>query len=227
MIEHNDAKNLQLFESGQFDCAICFDELPGSKCMKFLLCGHVYCLDCVAGFFNASIAEGKVKDIKCPDMSCDKHAQPHEIRRAVADDVYERYERLLLQQALDEMNDISYCPRPHCQVIQHPPAPSLATPSSYASPGCPASSFSSRQIPSRECPSLSLPTWVSSMVFSPLTPSAALLLQCVVATCVGCCHLAPCRGGSGQHARILRPLWLQLLHPLRKDVARGQPVRPS
>ena len=43
-------------------------------------------------------------------------ALPHEVRRVVSAELYERYERLLLQQALDEMNDIAYCPRPHCQV---------------------------------------------------------------------------------------------------------------
>ena len=38
-----------------------------------------------------------------------------QVKSLVSGDLYERYDRLLLQQTLDTMTDIIYCPRPACQ----------------------------------------------------------------------------------------------------------------
>ena len=114
-VRYSERKVQEHFEEGTHSCAICFRELAGRECHQLTLCAHVYCLACLGGYFEAKVGEGAVRDIPCPDPSCGHHVLPTEIRRAVDGKLYERYERLLLQSALDAMADVVYCPRPHCQ----------------------------------------------------------------------------------------------------------------
>jgi len=50
--------------------------------------------------------------VNCPQTQCKQALLPTEIKQILQnDELYERYERLTLQQSLESMNDIVWCPR--------------------------------------------------------------------------------------------------------------------
>ena len=50
--------------------------------------------------------------VHCPHNQCQQALLPTEIKQILRDDhLYERHERLTLQQSLESMDDIVWCPR--------------------------------------------------------------------------------------------------------------------
>uniref|UniRef100_A0A914VL04 RNF14 n=1 Tax=Plectus sambesii TaxID=2011161 RepID=A0A914VL04_9BILA len=103
------------FETGWYQCNVCLSEKAGRHSLEFYPCGHVFCIDCVNGYFSVQIKDGAVRQLHCMEDKCKSEATPQQVRLAVPAELYERYERLLLSQTLDLMTDIVVCPRPQCQ----------------------------------------------------------------------------------------------------------------
>ena len=99
------------------DCEICFSCVAGTKCRRLNPCGHTHCCECLTLHVSTKIRSGEVTRILCPSGSCDVSLPPNLIRELVSADVFERFDRLLLQKTLDKMSDIVYCPRPSCQCV--------------------------------------------------------------------------------------------------------------
>jgi E3 ubiquitin-protein ligase RNF14 len=57
------------------------------------------------------VKEGSVLKLKCPDTKCEGVVSPNVLKTLLAEDEFERWEKLLLQRTLDAMNDLVYCPR--------------------------------------------------------------------------------------------------------------------
>ncbi|XP_075131079.1 E3 ubiquitin-protein ligase RNF14-like [Leptodactylus fuscus] len=112
----------KVFDSKQFVCNICFMEKLGSECTLFKNCQHVYCNICMKDYFEIQIKEGQVHAMNCPEPECKSVATPAQVRDLVEEQLYGRYDRLLLQSSLDLMADVVYCPRPCCRtpVMQEP-----------------------------------------------------------------------------------------------------------
>ena len=105
----------RIFDTSYFDCAVCFLEKRGSDCVRFLKCGHIYCKECMREYFQVQIKDGAVRALTCPEDKCDSQADPGLVQQLVPTDVFEKYDRFLLQSTLDCMSDITYCPRKQCQ----------------------------------------------------------------------------------------------------------------
>ncbi|OWF45776.1 E3 ubiquitin-protein ligase RNF14-like [Mizuhopecten yessoensis] len=103
------------FEKTMFQCKVCFSDRPGSSCIKFLDCDHVYCKDCMKDYFTVQIGEGNVTALSCPDEKCESQAHPSQVKALVNEELFDKYEKLLLRTGLDMMVDVMYCPRPACQ----------------------------------------------------------------------------------------------------------------
>ena len=115
ILEYNQQEKERVFCSSYFTCNVCFSEKPGSLCMEFHDCGHVYCVDCLAGYFKVQIEDGAVKALNCPSEKCESQALPSQVKQLVSPELFAKYDRFLLQYSLDGMADIVYCPRPSCQ----------------------------------------------------------------------------------------------------------------
>ncbi|KAJ8376796.1 hypothetical protein SKAU_G00073760 [Synaphobranchus kaupii] len=100
--------------SQPFDCGICFSQKLGSDCFRFRECEHVYCVVCTCEYFKLLIREGAVQGLKCPQSQCSSEATPTQVKQVVGEELFSRYDRLLLQSSLDNMADITYCPRYMC-----------------------------------------------------------------------------------------------------------------
>lgn len=106
------------FSINYFDCNVCFCEKVGSQCVQFPKCEHVYCKQCMSEYFRIQITDGSVRALTCPEEKCETQADPNLVKSLVEGEVYEKYERFLLQSTLECMGDISYCPRCQFPVIK-------------------------------------------------------------------------------------------------------------
>lgn len=115
ILEYNRTRSEKEFQRNIYSCQICFDDKPGSQCMEFMGCGHIFCRECVATFFEVTIKDGNVHGLICPEKGCKSEALQSQISELVSPELFARYDELLLNSALDEMEDIVYCPRKTCQ----------------------------------------------------------------------------------------------------------------
>ncbi len=115
LLEYDRMEKERVFSLTYFTCNVCFMEKPGSKCMAFHPCDHVYCSECMSEYFKVRIMDGGVNALICPNDKCESQANPSQIKQLVDPEIYEKYEKYMLQTTLDCMSDVIYCPRKICQ----------------------------------------------------------------------------------------------------------------
>ncbi|KAG9348049.1 hypothetical protein JZ751_004069 [Albula glossodonta] len=114
LLDFNEAQQRKVFEGRVFDCGICFSQKLGSDCLCFRDCQHVYCTACMSEYYTVQIREGTTRALKCPQSECNSEATPMQVKQLVGEELFDRYDRLLLQSSLDSMTDVVYCPRRTC-----------------------------------------------------------------------------------------------------------------
>uniref|UniRef100_A0A667XHA5 RBR-type E3 ubiquitin transferase n=1 Tax=Myripristis murdjan TaxID=586833 RepID=A0A667XHA5_9TELE len=114
LLVYDEAQKQKVFSTTLFDCGVCFVTWPGSECMKLSECDHVYCQPCLAQFCKVQIEEGNIRSVSCPQSDCSATPTPAQVKRLVGEELFSRYDRLLLQSTLDHMPDVVYCPRRSC-----------------------------------------------------------------------------------------------------------------
>ncbi|XP_077449133.1 E3 ubiquitin-protein ligase RNF14 [Stigmatopora argus] len=114
LLDFDEAQCQKVFDSTQFSCAICFSEKRGADCVCFKECQHVYCKACMSEYFQIQIKDGNVQCLNCPEPKCSSLATPMQVKQLVDEELFARYDRLLLQSSLDGMADVVYCPRYSC-----------------------------------------------------------------------------------------------------------------
>ncbi|KAE8748053.1 hypothetical protein FOCC_FOCC005248 [Frankliniella occidentalis] len=115
IIEYNKEQCEKEFQRNIYQCTICFDDKPGSQCIEFNVCGHIFCCECIGTFFEVNIKDGNIHGLICPEKGCKSEALQSQICKLVSPELFARYDELLLSSALDGMEDIVYCPRKTCQ----------------------------------------------------------------------------------------------------------------
>ena len=113
--EFNQLKKDEKFSVSLHSCNICFSDKVGGQCVQFLGCDHVYCKDCMSGYLNVRIGEGAVSNLNCPTEGCTTQILPNQVSDLVSEDLYQKYERILLETQLESMADVVLCPRLACQ----------------------------------------------------------------------------------------------------------------
>ncbi|KAM0750960.1 hypothetical protein T439DRAFT_326001 [Meredithblackwellia eburnea MCA 4105] len=68
--QHNRLSSSTAFSSENFDCGICLEAKKGAKCVRLDVCGHVFCLPCLHGYFHLLISEGLIRSVHCPSPEC-------------------------------------------------------------------------------------------------------------------------------------------------------------
>ncbi|XP_034149119.1 E3 ubiquitin-protein ligase RNF14 isoform X2 [Esox lucius] len=114
LLDFDEAQRQKVFDSKSFCCGICFMEKLGLACLCFKECQHVYCKACMTEYFQIQIRDGNVQCLNCPQPKCSSLATPSQVKLLVGEELFARYDRLLLQSSLDLMADVVYCPRQSC-----------------------------------------------------------------------------------------------------------------
>ncbi|KAF1385384.1 hypothetical protein PFLUV_G00107190 [Perca fluviatilis] len=114
LLIYNAAQKRKAFATTVFDCGVCFMRWLGSDCVQLPECGHIFCQACLAEFCKLQITEGNVRAVTCPEADCSATPTPAQVKRLVGEELFSRYDRLLLQSTLDCMADVVYCPRRTC-----------------------------------------------------------------------------------------------------------------
>ncbi|XP_029285865.1 E3 ubiquitin-protein ligase RNF14-like [Cottoperca gobio] len=114
LLIYNASQKRKAFATTVFDCGVCFEGWLGSDCVQLPECGHIFCQGCLAKFCKLQIMEGNVRSVICPEADCSATPTPAQVKSLVGEELFSRYDRLLLQSTLDCMPDVVYCPRPSC-----------------------------------------------------------------------------------------------------------------
>ncbi|XP_031725540.1 E3 ubiquitin-protein ligase RNF14-like [Anarrhichthys ocellatus] len=114
LLIHNATQTQKAFLAKVFDCGVCFVSFLGSDCVHLPECGHIFCKACLTKFCTLQITEGNVKGVTCPEADCSATPTPSQVKCLVGEELFSRYDRLLLQSTLDCMADVVYCPRRFC-----------------------------------------------------------------------------------------------------------------
>ncbi|CAK6957270.1 E3 ubiquitin-protein ligase RNF14 [Scomber scombrus] len=114
LLDFDEAQRQRAFDCKVFCCGICFVDKQGSNCLCFKECQHVYCKACMTEYFQIQIRDGNVQCLNCPEPKCNSLATPSQVKQLVDEELFARYDRLLLQSSLDLMADVVYCPRLSC-----------------------------------------------------------------------------------------------------------------
>uniref|UniRef100_A0AAZ1Y4V8 RBR-type E3 ubiquitin transferase n=1 Tax=Oreochromis aureus TaxID=47969 RepID=A0AAZ1Y4V8_OREAU len=111
---YNAAQKQKVFATTVFDCGVCFMGRLGSECVKLSPCGHVFCRACLCKFCTVQITEGNVRVSPVLRQTALVLYTPAQVQSLVGEKLFDRYDRLLLQNTLDSMSDVTYCPRTSC-----------------------------------------------------------------------------------------------------------------
>uniref|UniRef100_A0A4W5RPZ8 RBR-type E3 ubiquitin transferase n=1 Tax=Hucho hucho TaxID=62062 RepID=A0A4W5RPZ8_9TELE len=112
LLDYDERQRLRVFEGQAYDCGICFMSKLG--CSQYRECGHIYCNECMSEYFTVQIRDGNVRGLTCPEPECSSTATPSQVKQLVGEELFTRYDRLLLQSTLDRMADVIYCARKAC-----------------------------------------------------------------------------------------------------------------
>ena len=101
------------FQNRLQTCLICTESVPGSDCIRLHRCRHFYCQICLNNYIQMTFKDGNFGEkLRCPQNHCQQPLLPTEVRQAIQnEELYERYERITLQNTLATMNDVAWCPR--------------------------------------------------------------------------------------------------------------------
>jgi E3 ubiquitin-protein ligase RNF14 len=113
LINYNNEREEKQFRNQLQTCLICTDMISGTDCIRLYRCGHFYCRLCLNNYVRLTFNNGLFgEQVHCPQNQCQKVLLPNEIKEILQDEnLYERYERITLQRALQSMDDIIWCPR--------------------------------------------------------------------------------------------------------------------
>ncbi|XP_029938846.1 E3 ubiquitin-protein ligase RNF14-like [Salarias fasciatus] len=114
ILSYDALQKQKVFDGTVFDCGVCYLSYLGSECVQLSECGHIFCQTCLGEFCKFQITEGNVRNVSCPQADCTATPTPAQVLTLVGEELFSRYDRLMLQTTLDCMSDVAYCPRPSC-----------------------------------------------------------------------------------------------------------------
>ncbi|GJN01869.1 hypothetical protein PR202_ga19171 [Eleusine coracana subsp. coracana] len=120
MLSYSSKKHYQVFLDDIHMCMICLNQ--GKAIDPLLSKHHVIKLNLISKILM-HVKEGSVFKLICPDTKCNASIPPYMLKRLLSEEEFERWDRLVLQKALDSMSDAPCHPGKQCitpeEKIQH------------------------------------------------------------------------------------------------------------
>ena len=133
---------ISVFHAGTYDCGICIEPKKGWDCYQLRDCAHVFCKECLQGFYNNAITEGDVAAVRCLAPDCGKTTavgrpgrkpgrtlHPQELlAMGIEQKAVRRFVEMKRKKKQEADRKNVYCPRTWCQGAarsrKYPPIPS-------------------------------------------------------------------------------------------------------
>ncbi|KAK2146648.1 hypothetical protein LSH36_591g01016, partial [Paralvinella palmiformis] len=118
LLIYNGDQDMEAFRQSWQTCGVCYEEMLGSKFFRLADCQHHFCIGCMSDYCQFHVQEGTVTQLMCPETGCKTVLPPSVLQSVLDNETLQRLDRLLFQNALDTMSDISWCPRCNNPVIK-------------------------------------------------------------------------------------------------------------
>lgn len=83
-------------------------------------CEHYFCTECISNMVVSKINEGQISQLTCCDQNCNKMFNDRDIKNLNLDEeLVKKYEKLSLDNAIAQMDDMGWCPLPGCGQLAH------------------------------------------------------------------------------------------------------------
>lgn len=106
------------FDEEQHNCGICNNDKLGANFFFMSGCEHYFCLDCMHQMVTQKINDGQIAQLKCAEATCGKMVGDHDIKNLnLGAEMYKKYEKLSVDNAIAQMDDMGWCPLPTCSQI--------------------------------------------------------------------------------------------------------------
>lgn len=116
---YNNPKFKEFAEQKSFECKICYCERENFNDIVVMdKCNHYYCIDCMRTYLGTNIKDRKLS-IKCPSDGCKIKFKHRDIKIIVTNDIFQLYEKFLLENTLGKDKECKFCPRPNCGMAMY------------------------------------------------------------------------------------------------------------
>ena len=92
-------------------CLVCYEPKKESRVLD---CNHFICLDCMRIYLETEISQGKVINISCPSLECEKKISSNVILNIVSSESFEKYNVFLHNKTLEMNMSFRWCPTLGC-----------------------------------------------------------------------------------------------------------------
>lgn len=120
------------FDRKTFNCTICLEPKKGAVCHEMIGCKHVFCVQCLQGFYTNAIKAGEIVSVRCLGQDCIKNRKeiqavlgksrkiktldPNELLQIqIPQEIVTRYVKLKHKSEQESNKNTIYCPRKWCQ----------------------------------------------------------------------------------------------------------------
>lgn len=106
-------------QDGDWKCPACWELVKGSECLQLKECQHIACKECLQGFWESRINDGRVddNDLVCAEMNCKASARADEIRAVISEKAYEKWQYILQGRSLELLPNTTQCGREKCEGV--------------------------------------------------------------------------------------------------------------
>ncbi|CAI2364636.1 unnamed protein product [Moneuplotes crassus] len=98
-------------------CMICFNHFYGSSLFVIANCEHFFCKACLKFYCENLISQGKVNEIKCPELKCGKTISDSDLELIVSDEFYKKIFKFRFANEIDLAEDKTWCPEENCDGV--------------------------------------------------------------------------------------------------------------
>ncbi len=97
-------------------CQVCYDDVPMTLFVRLRACGHEYCQECIGAHCSACLRDAQAgSGIGCPDPDCDQVLDIQDVKEAIDEETFEKYDKTLLEIAIRKTGNLTWCPNLSCQ----------------------------------------------------------------------------------------------------------------
>ena len=125
--QHDALVNSVVFERQTYDCSICITSIKGKRAI-LLSCSHVFCQECLVGFWTLLVTEGDIFRVSCAHEQCIKDkrlANEQELASVLPPRLVERWQLLRQTRAAELDPTLQFCPVSICQALVSSPYPEI------------------------------------------------------------------------------------------------------